>query len=262
MTQAARPWLPKEALADSTLAGLASTAAASWSQRWFAEARHVSVRAQSGASSEVAAAAPRWQSEDGALLLALDPQRQSVLAGWMLGLPMALSKPASADQRLFASVAGACVQDLLRSLAQAFGASPRSQQTEARRIGTDALRFTFSVATASQVTDLFVDRACAVRARRAMVSKALAKPPPRPREEATARQAIRVGALIGRTRIGLSELCSLDRGDVLVLDRGLDDGVELTIDDEVKTGARCELRQDGDVLKLCVARLEGGGSGT
>lgn len=260
MTQPARPWLPKEALADATLSGLASRAAASWSQRWFAEARHVSVRAQIGALSEVAAAAPRWQSEDGALLLALDPQRESALAGWMLGLPTALAKPASADQRLFADLASACAQDLLRSLAQAFAASPRSQQTEARRIGTDALRFTFSVATASQVVDLFVDRSCAVRARKAEMSKAPAKPAPRPRAEATARQSLRVGAFIGRTRIGLSELCSLDRGDVLVLDRGQDDGVEITIDGEVKAGVRCELRQHGDALKLCVVHMGEGGS--
>ena len=261
MTQAARPWLPKEALADATLPRLASTAAESWSQRWFTDARHVSVRAQSGASSEVAAAAPRWQTEDGTLLLALDPQRESALAGWMLGLPTALSKPSSADQRIFASLASVCIQDLLRSLAQAFDASPRSQQTEARRIGADALRFTFSVATASQVLDLFVDRSCATRARKQAMSKPPAKPPPWRREEATARQAIRVGAFIGRARIRLSELCSLDRGDVLVLDRGQDDGVELTIDNEVKAGARCELRQDGDVLKLCVTRLEAGGGG-
>lgn len=262
MRQPARPWLPKESLADATLARLASTAAEGWSQRWFADARPVSARAQFGASSEVAASASRWQSEDGALLLALDPQRESALAGWMLGLPTALAKPASADQRLFASLAGACAQDLLRSLAQVFAASPRSQQTDARRIGTDALRFTFSVATASQVLDLFVERSCAVRARKDIVGKAPSKAPPRPRNEATARQAVRVGAFIGRTRIGLSELCSLDRGDVLVLDRGQNDGVDLTINGEVKAGARCELRQDGDVLKLYVARLERGETGT
>lgn len=260
MTQPARPWLPKEALADATLARLASGAAESWSKRWFAETRHVSVRAHTSASSEVAAAAPRWQSEDGALLLALDPQRESALAGWMLGLPSALSKPASADQRLFASLAGACAQDLLRSLAQAFNASPRSQQTEARRGGADALRFTFSVAAASQVIDLFVDRSCATRTRKQTLNRPPAKPPPRPREEATARQTIRVGALIGRTRIGLSELCSLDRGDVLVLDRGQDDGVEITIAGEVKASVRCELRQHGDALKLCVVHMGEGGS--
>lgn len=258
MTQAARPWLPKEALADGSLAGLASGAAESWAERWFADDRHVSARLQLGSSvsSEIAAAAPRWQSEDGAILLALDPLRESTLAGWMLGLSTTLSKPASADKQLFANLAGACAQDLLRLLAQAFAASPRSRPTDARRIGADAVRFTISVATASQVIDLWVDRSRAVRARKDMMSRAPEKPPPRPRDEATARQGVRVGAFIGRTRIGLSELCSLDRGDILVLDRGLDDGVDLTVDDEVKAGVRCELRQDGDLLKLCMARLE------
>ncbi len=261
MTQAARPWLPKEALLDATLAGIANSAAATWSQRWFSEARHVTVRAQTSTSASLTGAAPCWQTEDRSLLLALDPQRESAIAGWMLGLPASLTRPASADQRLFADLAAGAAQDLLALLARGFAAVPRIHKTEAQRIGADALRFSFSVGTASQVFDLVVDRSQAVLARKAALIPPPAKPSARPRAEAFARQHIRVGALVGRTRIGLSELWSLDRGDILVLDRGQRDGLELTINDEVQPGARCELRRDGETLMLRMAhRNESGHS--
>lgn len=259
MTVVARPWLPKEALFDATLEGIASGAAATWSQRWFSETRHVSVRTQASASASLAGAAPCWQTEDRSLMLTLDPQREGALSGWMLGLPVNVTKPRNADRRLFADLAAAAAQDLLALLARAFCATSPIYKTEAQRMGADALRFSFSIAAASQVFDLVVDRSRAIEARRAAIAAPPAKPPPRPRAEGLARQRIRVGALIGRARIGLADLWSLDRGDILVLDRGQRDCLELTIDGEVLPGTQCDLLQDGEMLLLRMAHGIRGG---
>jgi flagellar motor switch/type III secretory pathway protein FliN len=175
----------------------------------------------------------------------------------MLGLPIGAHKLRSGDLRLFSALAAACAEDLMRALGHAFGAPQAPQRTTTFQCrDRDTLRYSLSVGAATQVFDLFVARSRAVLARKAAIGGAPRCPPVRPRSEAIERQQIRVGALVGKVRLGLSEFWSLEHGDVLVLDRAQGEAFELTVDGRLKPSVRCELRHDGRGLETSMARTE------
>ena len=261
MSEAARPWLPANAVRDTTLSNLVAERARAWAARWFTEPKTVSVRMSEGGSRVlIPADAACWEaSGDGDFLLSAGEPARMTIAGWMLGVTTGTQKFSSADRRLFCDLASAAALDLLRTLAHAFQLEAKIRSANAARPSGQGFRFTFSIGSATHLLELQVAEHLAVAARRAAVPASPSSSALGERSDAIARQRVRVGAMIGGARIRLSELSALARGDVLVLDRGSADTVDITINGQAKGGADYHLVQDGAALTLRHTRLKSSG---
>jgi hypothetical protein len=86
-----------------------------------------------------------------------------------------------------------------------------------------------------------------------LVKSAVKTPPPpirlRPVAEGTAAQAVGVSACLGHCELPLGEASTLGIGDVVVLDRAVDESLDLAIDGILHPGL-CALVQEDERLAL------------
>ena len=187
----------------------------------------------------------------GGLLLVADAPSQLTLAGWMLDLPVS-PKMNDVDRRFLRDLADACARDFLETAAGLFsvGSAPRPiPPTRAQHTG---VRFSLSVSSATKVLELHAPEHLALAARRGALPAPAPRSAPASRRDALERQSVRVGAMVGAGRVGLSDLANLSRGDVLVLDRGPGEDTALTINGEARPGTACVLEQQDAELTLRV----------
>ncbi len=71
-----------------------------------------------------------------------------------------------------------------------------------------------------------------------------------PRREALQQQKLHLGCKIGQCRVTLADMKALAPGDILILDRGLDDKVDALIADRTFAPACGTLDRDGDNYRL------------
>jgi flagellar motor switch/type III secretory pathway protein FliN len=255
MSPKARAWLPDSAMTDGVLCMNLTEQAIAWSQRWFGSAPGVSVRFRANADAiRSPLGAASWETACQRLNLTLERPGQMRIAAAMLKLKQVKSKLADPDLKLLRDLAGACIEDLIQRASGVFSLD-RNVRKAAEQFsddaGTDCVWYSISIGAIGRSLDLRIGHDAVIAARKALIAGE-----PRPqralgrREEAVARQSIRVGVRIGSGSIGLSELSSLARGDVLVLDAGLGDRLDLTINGALEAGAACELKQDGADLGL------------
>lgn len=257
MTPEPRPWLPQQALKDDTLIKRIIGDCTSWSARWFAEPRDTSVRMRFIEASPIARGATIWRAHTPGFAITITPHAELLLASWTLGFALGSQRLNPHDESLLRGVAQECASDFFPCVAQTFSVTGTFAQAPEFAAPSGAC-FTFAIGAASPVFELYVSDALLIAGRKACVRKQLAPSPlsVNARENATARQTVKLGAMVGVGRLGLSELYNLAAGDVLVLDRGHNDKVALTIDGAIQPQTRCDLRQDNGELKLRIAQWE------
>lgn len=252
MTLATRAWLPAAALADGALATALNERACVWAARWFVDANAPKVTPNSAIVSTAKDAL--WLASGG-LFLAIDPQKLVSLGRALMRVENSLQKLTPADLQLFRDLGADCFEDFLRCAAEAFLLTPRNALAESPDANFQGLRFLISVAGIA--FDLDADEATAITARRAMVREEPARRNLHPREQAIRAQSVKVGAMIGTSQIKLAEYYTLEVGDVIVLDRGADDEVLLTVDGVTSTSLTGTVFSEDADLKVRITQLEG-----
>lgn len=258
MTPAYTPWLPRSALFDGTLSQRLVDRTDTWAARWLSAPMIASVRMSASAPDmRVSSEATCWEASSSGPFLVIDASGQIEIACAMLGIEPAWSKITAADRDFLSALAAPCLEDFLGSAAEGLISQPiiRKMATKAFPATGGLLRFKVALSAAAPALDLYVQKANAIDARKAMI---YSPRPPRAlgrREDAIREENVQVGALLGIGKVALSELYSLAAGDVLVLDRACDDPLNLTVNGEARAGARCRLEQDDAALKLRVTAL-------
>jgi flagellar motor switch/type III secretory pathway protein FliN len=257
MSLKGRAWLPDSAMTDGVLCMNLTEQAIDWSQRWFGSAPGVLVRFRTNADAiRSPMGAASWETACQRLNLTLERPGQLRIAAAMLKLKLkqVKSKLADPDVRLLRDLAGACIEDLIQRASGVFSLDKNVRKAAEQfsdTMGADCVWYSISIGAIGRSLDLRIDHDAVIAARKSLIlGEARTLPALGRREDAVARQSIRVGARIGSGSIGLVELSSLARGDVLVLDAGLGDRLDLTINGVVEAGAACELKQDGADLGL------------
>ena len=239
---AARPWLPPGVVGDSVLSAALARIGEAWAERWFEEPSAANVQTQFiRARTKLRNDLAIWSAPAGAFLLTTDHASQIKLAQIMLALSTPRGRRLTEqDNALLRSVAARALADLAANAASLFaiddvGAAAPPQQTEG------ALRYSLTFAAGGPAFDLYVDEDVAIAARKALILRAPAMPELGPMRAALADQTVRVGARLGASTLPLPHVRALRPGDVLVLDRGGGAALDLTINDEAKPFALCEL---------------------
>jgi flagellar motor switch/type III secretory pathway protein FliN len=244
-----RTWLPANAFADDVLNAHLRAIVESWVQTWMPSPRRTELRQSRGENFPgMSEQAHSWEADD--LALILDPR--APIGPWLLGFNTSPQRPNEADAKLMAALSASAALDLFARLHAAFGLEGAPRTNVFKRPDDDALLFSLGLGTATNLLHLCLSHQHALAAR-----KRLAGQPTRPSRattpiaQALMRQDIRVGAMLGRAHLAISDVRSLGLGDVVVLDRGDADGLDLTINGAV-VAASCDLGAEGDqtVLRL------------
>ncbi len=235
---------------------LAQPATRAWATRWFADAKAPTPTITPRPVSNYTAKNATWfRSAEPGLLAAIDVQMLHNLGRALIRVENSLQKTNTADQQLFRGLGAACFEDFLRGAAQTLLLSPRVSAADSPPSPAEHLRF--SACVSDIVFDLNIDETVAAIARKTMVAEAPARPALHSRAQAIRAQNIKIGAMIGTSQLKLVDFYALETGDVVVLDRGADDEVSLTVDGLASTGvAGIVFSEDAD-LKLRITQLEG-----
>lgn len=247
-------WLPKGALFDKILVAKILSAANRWAGRWFDPAHPANVRAHEGAFDfSTSGGASYKRLAPGGAAVALTRAGSIKLACALISVEPKWSKISDADASFLGRIAETCAEDLLREIADIF---PPSASVETRtNLEPDGDAICFAVNTGAIGLFVYVPRGLAAAARRAAAAPPRAPRPLASRGEAIGRQSVAIGAMLGTGKIRLAELASMRAGDVLVLDRGCDERLDLTIDGELKAAASCELHQEQGAFCLRIGDL-------
>lgn len=249
---AARAWLPGAALADGVLTAALNERTRAWAARWFISGKPPKIAPCPTAIS--AAKDVLWLANE-VLFLAIDPQTLGNLGRALMRVESSLQKLTPSDLQLFRDLGADCFEDFLRHAAEAFLAPPQ----DALAGGPDAnfKGLSFSISTAGIAFELHVDETTAIAARKAMLRQAPAYRDLFPRDQAIRAQNVKVGAMLGTGQIRLAEYYTLEVGDVLVLDRGADDEVSLTVNGVTSTALAGTIFSEDADLKMRITQLEG-----
>jgi hypothetical protein len=243
-------WLPAPALFDGILTDRVTGVVYAWRKRWLSTPGKASVRLQAGV--KLATSRAGWASACGGLQIVAGQQGQLRLAAGMLGLRRTRAKAASADLALMDRLSGEAISNLIGMLAGIFQTQPKAERL--KRIPTEdfheiSIAMQFAVSTpAGRLVDVHVTPDAAVSGRKAQIASRRAPSPLGRRQDAVRRQTVRIGAFAGAGEIGLAELRTLAVGDVLVLDRMIDESFDLTLNDRRMTHRDLDIRRDGRSL--------------
>lgn len=246
MATLARPWLPDGAIARGAAALPLAEAVRDWAATWFAGGGAVRV----DVADRIASTAKDswfWSSADDAAIGA-DDGLVATVAALMIGKPDDGTALTADDVALLARVAEPCLGDLRRRIGELVGVEHPWRPVAVD--GPMARRWRVSFAGRSMLT-LAIGESAIIRRVRATMPPAAPPRPTQPTSVALAAQLVDVSARIGGGRITTAELAALGIGDVVVLDRAVDQPVEIAIERR-RQPMRCAIAQDGDRFHLTV----------
>lgn len=228
-----RDWLPRDALGHEVVREMLEQAVAGWTERWFVGA-YASI-----AAARVVAADPRGANDEGWRVyrhsVGIRVTRPALARMVEKALDLAgppPSPPSEADTYLLAGLERKILQDLTEAIEQAFGL-PGDLSPDPRKIadpfaGAGGLAVSLADPAGRDILTLGLPAAAAWTRLKTRLA------PPRRRTErfeplARPLGAVDVGieAVIGGVELTLAELNDLAAGDVLILDRRLDQPVDV-----------------------------------
>lgn len=233
MIAEAQPWLPTAALARRAVGRAIDAAVDNWSAAWFGGHRLTAAvfRPVSGPNASRAEGGG-WQVYGTSMALAIGEAAKTRLVGWALDGPMDMLALEGADAKVVARFGHLLLGDLARAVEAALGTAPDVLPTPRLvdhpfgRAG--GVEVPLGEGQGGALLTLAIPGEAVLPLCRASLPPARPARTPltRPRE-AIGSTRVRLQATLGHASIGLADLRRLSEGDVLVLDRALDQGASL-----------------------------------
>jgi hypothetical protein len=214
-------WLPDGALASPDLLGRVDGAVAEWSGRWFKDHRLVRQRLQYAS----APASPPAVASTARFSIRATPAAVEVLTGHALDADLSRLEKGESDQTIIDALSEVLLRDLAAALDAVFGmdgASPAAADPS----GGVLIELTDEDGRRAVVIE--TSRAVLAAARLAGLSERTRRGPPLASiGTAVADVPVTLSASVGSATITLPEARRLAVGDVIVLDRPLDQPIDL-----------------------------------
>lgn len=233
---AARSWLPRNALSDGALEAALIQCGDRWSSRWLRSTRPISGRTvRSAASTKLPSDAMTLASADAAFCFSIDKAWLVKLAIAALGLKGS-RKLAPLDLAFLETFGAEAASDLANEASSIFGAE-RAARSAVLSTPNNAFHFSLSMGAAAPVFNCYASEDLAVFARKRLVVGANMPTPLDKQARALEHQPVTLGARVGGSRLPLSTATALAIGDVIVLDRPRSEPAEVTVNGAKRDGA-------------------------
>lgn len=253
-----RDWLPAGALDAPAVRRALGEAVLSWSDRWFPGARLVA----SGFEARRPGAplpASGWQSYGTQTALAADPLR---LAGLALGTRPEGLVLSEVDRDILGRFTTRIAADLACALDRTIGRDPPeavdAEPTTDNPLPQGGLLFAVADGAGAPVLHGAIPLAALVPFRKSVLPAGRRPRPALARlGRATSATAVRIEARLGAAVVALGDLAALGRGDVLILDRAIDEGAILALPRSGRPFARAALGERGAEVSLTLSSHSG-----
>jgi flagellar motor switch/type III secretory pathway protein FliN len=237
-----RPWLPKDALSGPSARQVLSDLIRTWSETWFSGAA-AAVSAVRICGQTRSAAAKGFEIRGTYAALAMSGSGKQCLLEALLDVKLSEQTRNDCDSHLLDALAIEVGQDLIGRLDAVSAGSPDSS-------GETEIGMTIAIGK-DEILDLVVSEDLLVPLLKARLGGARAFPqPPGSRADALRRTSLTARAVLGHADISLEEIRGLSAGDILILDRTLDELVELRVASNGPPVARGTIRRNGDQLSI------------
>jgi len=254
MSGEARDWLPAAALDAPAVRRALGDAVSSWSERWLPGGR---LAAAGFAAHRPGAPLPAsgWTRYGTAALLAADGLR---LAGLALGTRPEGLVLSEVDRDILGRFTARIAADLASALDRAIGRTPPAEG-EAEPVADDplpdgGLLFAIADCAGAPVLHGAVPLAALVPFRKSLLR---GERRPRPALARLGRAAgatpVRVEARLGTAVLALGDLAALGAGDVLILDRSIEQGAALALPRSSRPFARAAIAARGAEVALTLS---------
>lgn len=260
----ARDWLPDVALYDGSLTSAVASLVDKWRIRWIRTPIKLAVRIDAKVG-ERHLSASGWTSDCGNLSYFADDRARMRLAASILNSKRVTASPSRTDGILLDRLTDKAIADLMGTLAELFavratvqpiGETPSSSETL-----SSALKFVIT-GPAGIVGVILASPDAAAAARKRLV-KTDRRPHPalQPRANGIAQQPVYVGVRVGSGVVTAADLATLSIGDILILDRRVDETPEMVINGRPTADPDIRLGRDGARLFLQTANKQNGAPG-
>lgn len=255
MSLPVREWLPAEArgVGDAVAPAVVRVAISSWASKWFGRGE-VEISSRAVRPGRAGPGATGWRSR-GAVGTSLSAPATLRLAGLALDAVPERMVLAEADRDIIGRLTAEIAADLAGAIERALGLDPPTVERPSR--DGDPLREDGGLelgildGAGQLLLEIAIPAASLVPRRKASLEL-----PRRDRLPLTGvaaaidSTAVRVGARLGTASLSLGELATLGPGDVLVLDRPIEDGASLSLLPGGRPFARASIASDDDGFAL------------
>lgn len=225
-SRTAQPWMPPSALAPAKFDADISAIVQAWAERWFTKLRPV-VRVKLRDASLRLSDRAKSRRIGADLAVGSDRAAQLAIVEAMVGRPIAANSIKREDEPLFAHLASTCVDDLVRRTGTAVKMGEVA--VEDGDIAAPAIIWEIGPQKGGSSLTLAMSRTALVRWRKHGLASALPVPLLGDLRQALARQSAPIELVVGKAHIDISAMATLEVGDVVLLDRKVDDAVPIKI---------------------------------
>ena len=256
MTMQVKAWLPDGALSGGAVERACADAVAKWTDTWFA--RRLPAPPEPVAAAARAGDGLDCRTHEDGLCVSTSSAARYAMAGLMLDVVVDGAALNAADKAALEALAGGCIEDLCTELARAFGLGGSAWERGGVDLaGHEARCYAVGLGGGAPPIRIAVETSAAVGLIKAAAPAADKRPPLQPLRQGLSRQTVGLSARLGCCDLSVAELAALQPGDVLVLDRLLDDPLDLAVAGE-PTRASCTVEQEGGSLHLKILKPLGG----
>ncbi len=241
-------WLPLDALSSRPLQDALDAALAAWSQRWLRDAplRMQQLRSQKSALADDAGAG--WLAPSRGIAVKLAPADLARLSGLALRAPSTVRT--STDLELLTRFETAMVQDLVEVVAERLGPVDPGIPDGLPGFAQGAAVAAVAEESGAPLAWIAVARPAAARILKRGLAPCVRSTAMPPLSRTLAATPVVLQAVLGRAQLNLDAVIDLAPGDVVVLDTGPDDPVEVGLPRAGVAAARARLVEAGDRLAL------------
>lgn len=256
MNMAFKSWLPDEALCGGAIERELRSVAGAWSEAWFARQLvglldppiHAYGRPPEADEDMNCRVHP-----DG-LAIAMPATAGREFAGLMLDFNVESGPLRPADRLLLDRLGERCIADLCDRLGSAFGFVDSDwREADAVPAQSNASFYRLGLTAGVTLLHIAVETPAAVALIKSRTHVTPKPAPLQPIQAALKQQQVALSGRLGGCAISLADLAALAPGDVVVLDREVDQPLELAVEGRASPG-RCTAEQADGRLQLKIVK--------
>ena len=234
-------WLPREALRESAVTAVVAAPVEEWSHRWFVDREiTTSVLRQENADG-ASSPKPALRFQKPGLLVELPPRGKRHLLEALLDVELTTETLSEGDRHVLDVLAGEVAEDLAASLAKDLG------NVES---GGDQVRIAIAIAENNVLQVSIAQHGLVPLVKRNLGRTVRPHGPLGNRLKAIHPTRLIARGVLGRVELTVTELKDLAVGDVLILDRSLNEPAELHAADSGRLIARGKLQRSGGRISV------------
>lgn len=219
MNAPAKDWLPQQAFCDEAVEAVLAETVERWSKRWFAKGTAAVAAVH---AAEIARPSPQSRVASGVLAEAeLTGRGKRVLLEAALDADLAIQVLSEGDHAVLDAFAGAALQDFVALLDETFKSAAGDEGA--------GVRFVLSLAGMELLAATLPRHVLVPALRGRLGAPRSGREAPKSRLGALGATKVTAEAVLGQVELALGDLNNLGVGDVVILDRGVQDPVELRL---------------------------------